>query len=82
MYLDDAPVGASLRILVTSGPDDARLRLAELGIRPGEHVIVIQRTSGGGRILGLGDGRIAVDRPTARRIEIEHLTPAAPNRQP
>ena len=82
MDLDDAPVGASLRILGTSGPDDARLRLAELGIRPGEHVIVIQRTSGGGRILGLGDCRIAVDRPTARRIEIEHLTPTTSNLQP
>jgi ferrous iron transport protein A len=81
MDLDEAPVGVRLRILDTSGPGQARLRLAELGIRPGEDVLVIQRTAGGGRILGVGDCRIAVDRPTARSITIEHV-PAADSAPP
>ncbi len=82
MDLDEAPVGAAVRILRTSGPSQERLRLAELGVRPGEQVLVLQRTSGGGRILALGDCRIAVDRPTARSIAIIDLPALSPDPQP
>ena len=45
-------------------------RLCQLGLRPGAHVSVIRRTVGGGRLLGLGEARVAVDRATARALAV------------
>jgi ferrous iron transport protein A len=36
--------------------------LAELGLRPGSVVTVLRRTAGGGRIVGVGDARVALGR--------------------
>lgn len=66
--LADLEVGA--RATLTSlrlGAGLAR-RLAELGVRPGAEVTVLHRTSGGGRILAVADGRIALDRATASAL--------------
>ena len=49
------------------GPRD-RLRLAEIGIRPGVALTILGRTSGGGRLLAFGTGRVALDRETAHQI--------------
>src|SRR5438094_156278 len=38
-----------------------RRRLAELGLRAGAEVVVLRRTSGGGRIVAVEDSRIALD---------------------
>jgi len=48
-------------------PSD-RLRLAEIGIRPGVTLTVLGRTSGGGRLLAFGTSRVALDRETAQHI--------------
>ena len=47
------------------------LRLAELGIRPGIGLTMIQRTSGGGIVVKSQGSRIALDRGTATSIAIE-----------
>ncbi|GAB2933531.1 hypothetical protein GCM10027047_32470 [Rhodococcus aerolatus] len=70
MNLDGVRTGRT--VLVTgSGLSPARVRrLAELGIRTGQPVQVLGRTAGGGRLLAVGDARVAVDRSTARGIEV------------
>ena len=59
--LREATVGVPL---VVTGPVEAapsaRRRLAELGVREGAHIVIQGRTAGGGAILAVGDGRIAV----------------------
>jgi Fe2+ transport system protein FeoA len=60
--LSSAPCNVPLLIGSAQLPPSRRLRLAELGIRPGAMVTVLRRTVGGGRILGIGDARVAVGR--------------------
>jgi ferrous iron transport protein A len=68
--LDQAPVGAA----ATIGPIDAApamlRRLAELGVRTGEAVTPLHATAGGGRLLAVGDTRVALARDVLRRIEV------------
>lgn len=49
---------------------DMQRRLAELGIRIGTTVTVIQKTSGGGRIIKLDHTRYAIDKYTATLIHV------------
>lgn len=70
MTLNQVPVGSSARLASTSAHPSSR-RLAELGLRPGADVQVMRRTSGGGRLLGLGHSRMAVDRATLRSLDVE-----------
>jgi ferrous iron transport protein A len=56
-----------------SVPDRARRRLAELGVRIGEIVRVVQHTAGGGVVLAVGTSRIALDRRTASDVLVEPL---------
>lgn len=60
--LATAPCGIPLILGSAALPASRRLRLAELGLRPGVTVTVLRRTVGGGRILGIGDARIALGR--------------------
>ena len=60
-----------LRLAAVSISGAERLRLAELGLRVGAVLTVLSRTTGGGRLLGVGTSRIAVDRATARALEAE-----------
>lgn len=74
MTLDAVPVGATAVVAglarnPTNSPD-RQLRWAELGLRPGAHVQVRSRTAGGGRILGIGLSRIAVDRSVLRAVTV------------
>jgi ferrous iron transport protein A len=51
--------------------DPARVRrLAELGLRAGTEVLVLHRTAGRGRILAVGETRIALDRATLEALPI------------
>ena len=64
------PVG---RRVVLGSPrlDAARTRrLAELGLRPGVEVLVLHRTAGRGRVLAVGDSRIALDHDTLRALPV------------
>ncbi len=49
------------------------LWLKEIGLRPGERIRVVQKAGLGGRLVGLGCARIAIDLGTARCIEVEVL---------
>ena len=53
-------------------PDDVVLvrRMAVLGVRPGEQIEVLKRTTGGARIIGVRGARLAVDGRTAARIHV------------
>lgn len=51
--------------------DRARTRrLAELGLRAGAEVVVLHRTAGRGRIVAVGDTRIALDRATLQCLPL------------
>jgi ferrous iron transport protein A len=60
--LASAPLGVPLLLDRANLPAPRRLRLAELGLRAGATVTVLRRTAGGGRIIGIGDARVAVAR--------------------
>lgn len=49
-------------------------RLSELGVRRGALVTAVQKTPGGGRVLAIGDGRLALDKATLRAL---HICPTA-----
>lgn len=72
MTLNQVPVGSIARLVATAAHPGSR-RLAELGLRPGADVRVMRRTSGGGRLLGLGHSRMAVDLATLRSLDVEPL---------
>jgi ferrous iron transport protein A len=50
-------------------------RLAELGLRAGVDVVVLCRTAGGGRVIAVGDGRIALDRATLLGLPVRQAPP-------
>jgi len=60
--LASAPLGVPLLLGRADLPAARRLRLAELGLRAGATVTVMRRTAGGGRIVAVGDARVAVGR--------------------
>jgi ferrous iron transport protein A len=68
--LDDAPLGEPAVVSETDVAPSLGRRLAELGIRPGEQVTPVHRTAGGGRVLAVGDTRLALARSVLRRIEV------------
>jgi Fe2+ transport system protein FeoA len=70
MTLDQVPVGSAARLTDTSSHPSTR-RLAELGLRPGADVAVMRRISGGGRLVGLGVARLALDKPTTTSLRVE-----------
>lgn len=84
--LDRAHLGVPVTLVAVDSPEPVRRRMAEMGLRVGARVTVIQRTAGGGRLLGVAGSRIAVDRGTARAMavslpEAEAAEPAvAPSR--
>ncbi len=70
MRLGDVRPGGFAVLETPDVPTSMARRLAELGLRAGERVQVMHRTAGGGRLLAVGDTRIAVDRQTARSIPV------------
>jgi len=70
MRLGDVRPGAFAVLEAPDVPAQMARRLAELGLRAGERVQVMHRTAGGGRLLAVGDTRIAIDRQTARAIPV------------
>ncbi len=68
--LGDVSPGRSVRVLRVGTDAATRLRLAQFGVRPGVTVSVLARTSGGGRLLGLGPSRVALDRATVSLLEV------------
>jgi ferrous iron transport protein A len=64
------PPGTVGTLSLGSLPRGNALRLAQLGLRAGAAVAVLSRTSGGGRLVGIGATRIGLDRETSRRLEL------------
>lgn len=79
MRLGDVRPGAYAVLKAPDVPAPMARRLAELGLRAGERVQVMHRTAGGGRLLAVGDTRIAIDRQTARSIPVRPAEAAAVN---
>ena len=69
MPLAMAEVGETNTIKKTSGRDEVRRHLAELGFVVGEEVHLVSRL-GGNLILSVKDSRVALDKSMALRIMI------------
>lgn len=64
------PVGRRV-VMGTPRLDAGRTRrLAELGLRAGAEVLLLHRTAGRGRVLAVGDTRIALDRATLQCLPV------------
>ncbi|WP_291313259.1 FeoA family protein [Corynebacterium sp. UBA2622] len=68
--LIDVPVGAQAVIGAHTTDASASRRLRELGLRPGACVTVVQKTSGGGRVVRVGNTRYALGAPALRTIAV------------
>lgn len=68
--LAQQPIGSTV-VLGVPHLDPARTRrLAELGLRSGTEVIVLHRTAGRGRVLAIGETRLALDRATLAALPV------------
>jgi len=72
--LRDLPVGDVGILADPQVPARLATRLAELGLRAGARVQVLQRAVGGARVLSVTGSRIAVDARTAAalQVRVEH----------
>lgn len=69
--LATAPLRVALRVDDAGGaPESLRRRLAELGLRPGAQVRVVQRTAGGGRIVDVAGSRVALGRGVLEAVTV------------
>ncbi len=69
--LATAPLRVVLHVENADGaPESLRRRLAELGLRPGSRVSVVQRTAGGGRIVDVAGSRIALGRAVLEAVTV------------
>ncbi|EEI16130.1 FeoA family protein [Corynebacterium lipophiloflavum] len=68
--LIDVPVGAQAVIDEHTLDASTSQRLRELGMRPGASVTVVQKTSGGGRVVRVGSARYALGVQALRSIGV------------
>lgn len=73
MDLAHWPTGTDARVLAVDVGAAARLRVGELGLRPGAVVRVTHRAAFGGRVVAIGAQRFAVDAATCARVVVEGL---------
>jgi len=73
---EQAPAAQRLTVAVTVGDSGLAGHLANLGWRVGRPVTVLRRTAGGGRVIDLDGGRIALSRQIARSLVVEAQDPA------
>ena len=78
--LDSVPCGRAVTVTATRGDAGLVRRLAELGLRRGESVLPLHRTAGGGRLVAVGDSRVALAREVLRAVAVaeDGAAPAAP----
>lgn len=50
-----------------------RPRLYELGVRPGSEFFIVNKAAFGGLVVNIAGARVAVDRRSARAIEVEEI---------
>lgn len=68
LTLLDAPRGTALTLVGSGTSERMTRRLAELGLRRGATLEVMQRTAGGGRVVSVAGGRIALDAAVAAAL--------------
>lgn len=68
--LSSVTPGTAGVLALGSVPARTGVRLAQLGLRAGVGVTVLARTTGGGRLIGVGTGRVGLDRETSRQLEL------------
>ncbi len=73
MLLASCPRNTRARLKVINVDPAHRLRLQELGMRPGAEFHVTNRAAFGGVVINIAGTRIAVDRRSARHIEVEEI---------
>jgi len=64
----DLRAGGSAVLADVNHAEALTRRLAELGLRSGQTIVLAQRGVGGSRVLAVGGARIAVDRATASQL--------------
>lgn len=62
--------GAACLVVDVAVPEGQRRRLAELGLRSGARVAVVQHTAGGNVVVEVAGSRIALDPRTARSVSV------------
>lgn len=76
MNLGEWPVATAGRVVRVDLDRRHRLRLGELGVRPGSLVRITYRAAFGGRVVSVGADRFALDATTCARIEVAAPGPA------
>lgn len=69
MILKDCPTQRTLVLTAVPVPKNNVLRMQELGVRVGAHVVVAQHAGFGGVILNIAGSRVAIDHRWAKLIE-------------
>ena len=62
LTLADAPLRTPLTLVDATAPEHTRRRLSALGLRRGVTLVLLQATTGGGRIASVAGSRIALGR--------------------
>lgn len=73
MKLSECPKRVPLRLTDVPLPRKNLLRMQELGVRAGAHVVVTQHAGFGGLVMNIAGSRVAVDHRSAEAIEAELL---------
>lgn len=68
LNLHEAPARTSLTLVGTETPPELTRRLAALGLRRGVQLEISHGTAGGGRVIHVAGGRIALDRIVLRQL--------------
>lgn len=68
---DRAPLGVPLVLVDASLAGQAMRRLSALGLRRGVQLSLVHRLAGGGRVLAVAGGRIAVARDVLSHLLVE-----------
>lgn len=71
LTLDRAPYDVPLVLVSASVPDGVLRRLSALGLRRGASLSLLHGLAGGGRVVAVGGGRIAVSREVLAHLLVE-----------
>lgn len=70
MNLSECPLRARAQIVRMEAAPQFRLRLEELGVRPGVSFTAVNRAAFGGMVVNIGGARVAVDHRSAQLMEV------------
>ncbi len=70
MTLNQAPLNEPLELVDTDLEPVAARRLLRLGLRPGARLRLVQRLSGGGRVVSVEGARVALGHAVLSRLRV------------